>query len=53
MKEIPDVRYMALQDSVQILLASEGVRAMTSIPADPFLLAALADEQPHFRFSEY
>lgn len=52
-KEIPDVRYMALQDSVQILLASEGVRAMNSIPTDPFLLAALADEQPHFRFSEY
>ncbi len=53
MKEIPDVRYMVLQDSMQILLASEGVRAMNSIPADPFLIAALADSQPHFRFSEY
>jgi len=53
MKEIPDVRYMVLQDSVQVLQSSEADHAMNSIPSDPFLLAALADSQPHFRFSEY
>ena len=53
MKEIPDLRYMALQDSDQVLLASEGVRALTSLNSDPFLLAAFQNQQPHSRFTDY
>ncbi len=51
MKEIPDVRYMVLQDSQQVVLASEGVTAMNAINDDDFLLQALEDEKIHSRFS--
>jgi two-component system, NtrC family, sensor histidine kinase HydH len=53
MKEIPDVRYMVLQDSLQVVLASEGVTGMNTIETDDFLLQAFQDREIHSRFTEY
>ncbi len=49
----PGVRYAVVQDSSQVLLASQGVSGMDAISDDPFLTTAFASTKPSTRFLMY
>lgn len=47
------VLYVILQDSTNVLMASEGVTEVTAIESDPFLQKAIESEKPQTRITKF